>query len=179
MSQWSFENATDAKQTYSHQHTTQLKITNGAEVARSVNIGAELKTLAINMNLSGKTFTDDETSTTPQTRTLTINIPPKTKITFYQRRYEFKIVVYFISDSWGKEWKVGTSGGERCLTKECTMEIISDDFLAKDTELRYTVASGGMQVMAVSPVGLQRYGGVKDRDCLTEKAKRTLHNMNI
>lgn len=116
----------------------------------------------------------------PHTRTLTVNIPPKTKITFYQRRYEFKIVVYFVSDSWGKEWKVGTSGGERCLTKECTMEIMSDDFLAQDTERLYNAAPGIMdKVCTVSQVGLQLYGGVKDRDCLTEKTKRTLYNMNI
>ncbi len=179
MSQWSFENDTDATQTYYHKHKTQLNITSGAEVAKSMNLGAELKTLAIDVNSWRKTFTDHETSTTSRTRSLTVNIPPKTKITFYQRQYEFKVAIYFISDSWSKEWKVGTSeDGKRLLTKECTVEIMSDDFLAKDAGL-YSAAVGSMEVKTVSRVDLHRYGGVKNRDLLPERAKQALHRMNL
>ncbi|OJT15024.1 hypothetical protein TRAPUB_8467 [Trametes pubescens] len=124
-----------------------------------MNLGAELKTLAIDVNSWRKTITDHETSTTSRTRSLTVNIPPKTKIT--------------------KEWKVGTSeDGKRLLTKECTVEIMSDDFLAKDAGL-YSAAVGSMEVKTVSRVGLHRYGGVKNRDLLPERAKQALHRMNL
>lgn len=177
ISQWSMENNTGATQTYSHQHTTQLKITSGMEVTKSVNIGAEFKGLSIGMNSSTKTFTNYET-TTSQTKTLTINIPPRSKVTFYQRRYDFKVTMVFILDAWNQEWMAHFAGDRGFITKECTVQIMSENYLATDTDLcRSTV--GMVEVDAVIRPKYEELTKMRERENLTKRAKRVLHKMGI
>ncbi len=102
---------------------SELKITKGTEVTNSVGIGAEFKGLSLSMNSETKTFSAYE-STDTQTKTITLSVPPKSTLTFYQKKYRFKITMFFILDAWGQEWNVGSQGGYDIKRKECEVEIM-------------------------------------------------------
>ncbi len=119
----SWENLTSAEQTYSLQYTTELKITKGTEVTNSVEIGAKFKGLSMSIDGQTKTFTTYETTGT-LTKTITLSVPPKSTLTFYQKKYRFKITMFFILDAWGQEWNVGSQGGYDIKRKECEVEIM-------------------------------------------------------
>ncbi len=92
----SWENNTSSEQTHFLQYTTGLKVTKGTEVTNSVGIVAEFKGLS--MSIDG------------QTKTITLGVPPKLTLTFYQRKYRFQDKIFFILNAWGYDWIVGSLG---------------------------------------------------------------------
>lgn len=175
--QLSWENNTDAAQTYTYQYTTELKVTKGTEVTVSVGIGAVFKGLSIGIEASTKTFSTYET-TSSQTRTLTVNVPPRKKVTFYQRRYTFTNKMFFILDAWREEWNAGSPGGYDIARKECTVQIMSEDYLTTETEL----TNGAVGTIRVNTVGRANNEGARKtrkRENLTERAKRELSKMGV
>ncbi|KAI0635555.1 hypothetical protein C8Q77DRAFT_1155348 [Trametes polyzona] len=173
----SWDNNTDATQTYSLSYSTALKITSGSEVTNSVGIGAEFKGLSISMDSSIKTFSSTETTDTV-TKTVTVNVPPKKKLTFYQRRYDFRSTMFFILDAWGEEWNAGSEGGYVITRKNCTVQINSEDYLTSETELS-DEATGTMKVKTVSRANLEGGRKTRKRENLTQRAKDALHRMGV
>ncbi|KAK0226320.1 hypothetical protein IW262DRAFT_1294529 [Armillaria fumosa] len=140
----SWENNTSIKQMYSLQYTTRLKVTKGTEVTNSVRIAAKFKGLSMSIDGQIKTFTTYKTTRT-LTRTITLSIPPKLTLTFYQRKYWFKDMMFFILNVWGYDWNVGPLGGYGLMKKECEVEIMSKDYLVMDMLLSDS-ATGTIEV---------------------------------
>ncbi|KAK0195808.1 hypothetical protein F5146DRAFT_1118442 [Armillaria mellea] len=176
VSKVSWENDTSAEQTYSLQYTTELKVTKGTEVTNSVGIGAEFKGLSLSMSSEIKTFSAYETTDT-QTKTITLSVPPKSTLTFYQKKYRFKITMFFILDAWGQEWNVGSQGSYDIKRKECEVEIMSEDYLT--TEGVLDSATGTMEVETVSKVDIVEARHTPKREDLTQWSKDALSKMGI
>jgi len=177
VSKMSWENNTEATQTYSLQYTTQLTVTEGTEVTNSVNVGAEFKGLSMSMDNETKTFSTYETTDT-QTMTITLSIPPKSTLTFYQRKYQFRATMFFVLDAWGEEWNAGSQGGYDITRKECEVEIMSEDYLTTDTPLVDT-ATGSMEVESVARADSEGLRATRKRENLTERAKDSLSKMGV
>ncbi len=91
----SWENNTEAAQAYELQYTTELKVTTGTEVTNSVGIGAVFKGLSMSMDSETKTFTTYEATDT-QSKTISLSVPPKSTLTFYQKKYRFRDTMFFV-----------------------------------------------------------------------------------
>lgn len=177
VSGWSWENNTEAVQAYTYSYTTQLKVTRGAEVTNSVSVGAAFEGLSVSMGTSGKTFSSTET-TTSRTTTLTANIPARTKVTHYQRMYEFRSSIHFVLDAWNEEWNAGSSGGCNIIRKECTVQIMSEDYLTTDSELDSAVV-GSLTVATVPRENREESRRTRMRRNLTKRAKDALSKMGV
>lgn len=176
----SWENNTDATQTYSLKYTTGLKVTVGSEVSASVGMGAAYEGLSISMDISTKVFSSTETTSGVE-KTITLNIPPKSRLTFYQRKYRFRDTMFFVLDAWNEEWNAGSWGGYTITRKECEVEIMSEDYLTTDIVLDSSSA-GTMTVPTVSrsdPSNIEGRRLTRKRENLTEWAKDDLSRMGL
>ncbi|PBK82796.1 hypothetical protein ARMGADRAFT_1019409 [Armillaria gallica] len=173
----SWENNTAAAQTYSLQYTTQLTVTQGTEVINSVGIGAEYKGRSLSMNGETETFSSYETTDT-QTKTVTLSVPPKSMLAFYQRKYRFRDTMFFVLDAWGQEWNAGSQGGYDITRKTCEVEIMSEDYLTTDTAL-VDSATGSMEVKSVSRADAENSRKTRKHENLTERAKKELSKMGV
>ncbi|SJK96818.1 uncharacterized protein ARMOST_00064 [Armillaria ostoyae] len=117
VSRMSWENNTDATQTYSLQYTTGLKVTKGDEVTGSVGIKLKFDGMSINTNM--------------------------------QKKYRFRDTMFFILDTWNEEWNIGSPGGYELTTKECEVEMMSEEYLTTGVAL-WDFAPGTMDVKRVS-----------------------------
>lgn len=90
--------------------------------------------------LKTKTFSTYGTTNT-QTNMIQLRVLIKSTLVFYQKRYQFKIMMFFILDAWGQEWNVGPHGGYGIERKECEVEIMSEDFLTTDRVLDSTTGT--------------------------------------
>ncbi|KAK0226321.1 hypothetical protein IW262DRAFT_1294530 [Armillaria fumosa] len=177
VSKMSWENNTAAPQTYSLQYMTELKVTTGTEVTNSVSIGATFKGLSMSMDSQIKTFTTYET-TDSQTKTITLTVPAKSKLTFYQRKYRFRDTMFFVLDAWNEEWNAGSPGGYNITRKECQVEIMSEDYLTTDTPLLDSTA-GTMEVKSVPRADIESRRKTRKRENLTQRAKNELSKMGV
>ncbi|KAL1940251.1 hypothetical protein VTO73DRAFT_9203 [Trametes versicolor] len=177
MRQVSWENRTDAAQVYEHSYTTELKVTQGTEVTVAVHVGAAFEGLSVGMDASTKTFTTKETTST-DTKTMTITVPPRSTLTFYQRQYTFRATMFFILNAWHQEWNAGSPGGYDIERKTCTVQINSEDYLTTETEL----TNEGVDTMHVDTVARANNESdrlTRKRENLTEWAKQQLSKMGI
>ncbi|KAK0187888.1 hypothetical protein F5146DRAFT_1113084 [Armillaria mellea] len=145
----SWENNTDATQTYSLKYS----ITVGSEVTASVGMGAANEGLSISMDVSTKVFSS---------KTITLNFPPKSRLTFYQGKYRFRDTMFFVLDAWNAEWNAGS--------KECEVEIMSEDYLTTDIILDSSTL-GTMTASTVprsDPSDLEIRRATQKRENLTE-----------
>ncbi|SJK97919.1 uncharacterized protein ARMOST_01175 [Armillaria ostoyae] len=173
----SWENKTSAEQTYSLQYTSELKVTKGTEVTNSVGIVAEFKGLSLSIDGQTKTFMTYETTGT-LTRTITLSVPPKSMLTFYQKKYRFKMTMFFILDAGGQEWNVGTQEGYDIKRKECEVEIMSEDYLVTDTALSDS-ATGTIEVKSVSKADRETARQTRNRKDHTQWSRDALRKMGI
>ncbi|PBK70233.1 hypothetical protein ARMSODRAFT_1036317 [Armillaria solidipes] len=164
VSRMSWENNTDATQTYSLQYTTGLKVTKGDKVTSSVGIKLKFDGMSINTNML--------------TKTITLNVPPKSTLFFYQKKYRFRDTMFFILDEWNEEWNVGSPGGYELTTKECEVEIMSEEYLTTGVAL-WDFAPGVMDVKRVSRADSEDLRRTRKRENLTARAKRELSKMGV
>ncbi|KAJ7914105.1 hypothetical protein B0H13DRAFT_2325694 [Mycena leptocephala] len=94
-----WNNDTDAPQQYQYSYTTGLTITEGREVTNGFDLGASYRGMSIGFSHSTRTFKSTET-TSSQTTTITVNVPPRSQLIFYQQRYDFRDNITFINDAW-------------------------------------------------------------------------------
>ncbi|KAK0421473.1 hypothetical protein EV421DRAFT_1748402 [Armillaria borealis] len=177
VSRMSWENNTNAMQTYSLQYTTGLKVTKGDKVISSVGIKLKFDGMSINMNMQVKIFSTYETTET-KTKTITLNIPPKSTLFFYQKKYWFKDTMFFILDVWDEKWNIGSLGGYEPTTKECEVEIMSEDYLTMDVALK-DFATGMMDVKRVLRADSEGLRRTRKRENLIARTKRELSKMGV
>ena len=70
-----------------------------------------------------------------RTVTTSVNVPPRSRVIFYRKRFRFRKSVFFILDAWGWEWNVGSWGSFEIKRKECDVEIDSEDLATVQAEL--------------------------------------------
>ncbi|KAG7449738.1 uncharacterized protein BT62DRAFT_928471 [Guyanagaster necrorhizus] len=172
----SWENNTSAAQSYALTYTTELKVTKGSEVTTSIKIAGAFRGLSISMGTSVKEFNTYETTNTT-TKTITLNVPAKSTLTFYQRRYRFRDTMFFILDAWNEMWKAGSWGSFKLTKKACVVEIMSEDYLTADAKLDDST-TGTMVVKKVPRATLESSYSARKRENLTDRAKEVLDDID-
>jgi hypothetical protein len=171
----SWNNNTDAQQTYQISYTTSLKITEGSEINAGFNLGASYEGMSIGVNESVKTFKSTETTST-QTTTITVNVAPHSIAVFYQKRYNFRDNTTFINDAWGQEWNAGPWGGyDPLTTKTSYVQIDADEYFTNNAPL--DPGTGSVQCNVVSQA--QKADTTRKRENLTEACKDKLDDMGL
>lgn len=84
--------------------------------------------------------------------------------------------MFFILDAWNEEWNAGSPGGYVIARKECTVQIMGDEYLTTDSELRGT---GSMTVQTVSRANRESARATRKRENLTQRAKNELNKMGV
>ncbi|KAH9981786.1 hypothetical protein BJV74DRAFT_65440 [Russula compacta] len=152
VSRMSCRNDTDATQTYSHSCSTGLRITNGSEVNNGFSLKHKYDGTSVTIEHQQRVFKTTET-TEAKTITITLSVPPRSLLVFYQRRYRFRDTMSFVLDAWGQDWNVGSWGGNGLLMKTCEVEIMGEDYLTVTAELDGT-RTGTIDVQTVDRVSL-------------------------
>lgn len=175
VSNMSWKNDTDAAQTYVHTFTTELKIIQGSEVNNGFSLGATYQGASVSFNHETKTFKSTET-TESRTITITLTVPPRSYLVFYQRRYTFKDSIFFILDAWNQEWNVGSWGGYEFTWKDVDVQIMSEDYATLSADLD-GFTTGTISVTTVAR--LPRAGITRKRENITQRAKDKIASMGV
>jgi hypothetical protein len=123
-------NSTEVEQTYTCSHTTGLTVTNGTEVDDGISIERIFCGATVTTNHEKKVFTTIETSKST-TFTISVRVPPRCCLTFYQRKYRFKNRVSLIHSTSDKLYSIGDGCG-KIAWKECEVEIMSSHYLTQE-----------------------------------------------
>ncbi|KAH9959846.1 hypothetical protein BC827DRAFT_1384581 [Russula dissimulans] len=144
-----WKNNTDATQTFTHTYSTNFKITKGDDVNFGYSVAQTYKGISVTIEGHDKNFDTTE----KRTITVTFNVPPRSRLVFYQKRYRFKDSMTFILNYKNAEWNVGHSNSARgeFARKECEVEIMSEDYATLTGELDGRNA-GTMEVKSIDPV---------------------------
>ncbi|KAF8875193.1 hypothetical protein CPB85DRAFT_1444109 [Mucidula mucida] len=170
-----WNNDTDATQHYEYSYSTGLTITQGSEVTNGFNLGASYEGMSIGVDHSRRTFKTTET-TSSLTTTITVSVPPRSELIFYQKRFEFRDEITFINDAWGQEWNIGPWGGYKPLTtKVSSVNIMAEEYFTKSARL--PEGPGSVTVDSVPSASLA--GWTRKRENVTPSAKDTLTSMRI
>ncbi|KAF8231419.1 hypothetical protein L208DRAFT_63734 [Tricholoma matsutake] len=175
VSRMTWRNDTDTVQQYVVQYKTELTVTNGSEVSKGFSLAAVFKGLSVGFDNQQKTFRTTET-TESKTLTITINVPPRSYVVFYQRRYTFRVKMSFVLDAWSEFWNVGSWGGYAHTTKECSVEIMSEDYATMSSDLD-AITKGTIRVTSVYPAPLGNINRMRE-NC-TEACKKKLVEMGV
>jgi len=135
--------------------------------------GPRTKGASVSFNHETKTFKSTET-TESRTITLTLTVPPRSYLVFYQRRYTFRDTIFFILDAWNQEWNVGSWGGYEFTWKEADVQIMSEDYATLSADLDGST-TGSISVTTVDRV--PRAGITRKRENITQRAKDKIASM--
>ena len=176
VSRMSWKNDTDATQTYTYTYTTGLRITKGKEVNNGFSLGSVYEGLSV-------TIDDQETVVRPaeiaETKpiTITLSVPPRSRLIFYQRRYKFRSSMFFVLDTaWGRFWNICRLDSSDLLRKECEVEIMSEDYATLRAELDGT-RTGTINVDTVNRA--QGADMTKKREECSDRCKEKLAGMLV
>ncbi|KAJ7510770.1 hypothetical protein B0H11DRAFT_1845496 [Mycena galericulata] len=170
-----WKNDTDAPQQYQYSYTTGLTITQGSEVTNGFSLGASYQGMSIGIDHSTRTFKSTETTST-KTTTITVNVPPRSELIFYQKRFDFRDNITFINDAWGQEWNIGPWGGYTPLTTKVTsVNIMAEEYFTRSARL--PEGPGSVTVDTVASASLA--GWTRKRENVTQRAKDALNSMGV
>jgi hypothetical protein len=170
-----WRNDTDAAQQYEVSYTTGLTITQGSEVTNGFSLGASYRGMSIGFEHSTRTFRSTET-TSSQTTTLTVSVPPRSELIFYQRRFDFRDNITFINDAWGQLWNIGPWGGYNPLTTKVTsVNIMAEEYFTRSARL--PEGPGSVTVDTVASASLA--GWTRRRENVTQRARNVLNDMGL
>ncbi|KAJ7506953.1 hypothetical protein B0H11DRAFT_1969634 [Mycena galericulata] len=170
-----WKNDTDATQQYQYSYTTGLTITEGKEVTNGFNLGASYEGMSIGVDHSQRTFKSTETTST-KTTTITVNVPPRSELVFYQKRFDFRDNITFINDAWGQEWNIGPWGGYSPLTTKVTyVNIMAEEYFTRSARLPEGPGSVTVDTVASASIA----GTTRKRENVTQRAKDALSNMGL
>ncbi|KAJ7250157.1 hypothetical protein B0H12DRAFT_1120972, partial [Mycena haematopus] len=165
-----WKNDTDATQQYQYSYTTGLTITQGSEVTNGFSLGASYQGMSIGVDHSTRTFKSTET-TSSMTTTITVNVPPRSELIFYQKRFDFRDNITFINDAWGQEWNIGPWGDYTPLTTKVTsVNIMAEEYFTRSARL--PEGPGSVTVETVASASLA--GWTRKRENVTQRAKDKL-----
>ncbi|PPR07221.1 hypothetical protein CVT24_010164 [Panaeolus cyanescens] len=171
----SWRNDTEAEQQYQYAYSTSLKVTKGTEVQNGIDVKGSYNGMSIGISETRKTFSAIETTET-QTTTITVKVPAKATLTFYQKRYEFHEECTFVNDAWGKEWNAGPWGGYTpLLTLKWDTQIMADEYLTTDQ----TLGSGPGLMTCTSVAPAPKADTTRKRENLTERCKNWLNSFDL
>lgn len=170
----SWENTTGSAQSYAHEFTTELKVTQGSEVTKNgVPLVDSFNGLTMTIDASLKTFSANET-TTPQTKTLTVEAAPGKKVMLYQRRYSFRTEMFFVMDASSVARNVAAPSGDGLSRKTCIVEIMSGDYLVTENALS-DAAPGTVLFKTYPRANKESDRGTVARSGLTTRARNALN----
>jgi hypothetical protein len=170
-----WRNDTDAMQQYQYSYTTGLTITQGSEVTNGFNLGASYQGMSIGVDHSTRTFKSTET-TSSQTTTITVNVPARSELIFYQKRFDFRDNITFINDAWGQEWNIGSWGEYIPFTTRVTsVNIMASEYFTRSARLPEGPGSVTVDTIAAASIA----GRVRKREDVTQRARNMLASMGL
>ncbi|KAJ7874290.1 hypothetical protein B0H13DRAFT_1894622 [Mycena leptocephala] len=170
-----WNNDTDAAQQYQYSYTTGLTITQGSEVTNGFSLGASYQGMSIGIDHSTRTFKSTET-TSSRTTTVTVNVPPRSQLIFYQKRFDFRDSITFINDAWGQEWNIGSWGHYTPLaTRDVVVNIMAEEYFTRSARL--PEGPGWVAVGGVASASLA--GRTRRREDVTSRARNMLASMGV
>ena len=110
-----------------------LVVRTGQETERNFSVGGAFKGLSMNVGGSRREFSERETSRSVSI-TKTVNVEPQATTSFYQKRYNFLVEVWFWQRVPGWEphanhFGIGETGAaSRTIKRTAEIEIFSEDF---------------------------------------------------
>ncbi|KAF8907580.1 hypothetical protein CPB85DRAFT_1436425 [Mucidula mucida] len=153
-----WKNDTDATQQYQYSYTTGLTITQGSEITNGFNLGASYKGMSIGVNHSRHTFKTTKI-TSSATTTITVSVPPRSELMFYQKRFDFCNNITFINNAWGQD----------------LVKIMAEEYFTKSARL----PEGPGSVAVDSVLAALLAGWTRKRENITQRAKDTLTRMGL
>ncbi|KAK0459077.1 uncharacterized protein EV420DRAFT_1479116 [Desarmillaria tabescens] len=144
----SWENTTDTEQTYTLDYVTGPKEAEAADTTESV------------------------------TKTTSLTVPANSTLTFYQKKYRFRDSMFFVLDTSGQEYNVGSPDGSDVLKDEREVEIMSEDYLIVGATLSRSTA-GTMDVPSVVRADVEDGREKQDPKDLPEMVKDVLVKMGL
>ncbi|KAI1127297.1 hypothetical protein F5Y10DRAFT_292909 [Nemania abortiva] len=171
----SWINDTAAEQQYQFSYSTGLTITQGREINNGFSLGASYQGMSVGVEHSTRTFKNTETTST-QTTAISIHVPPKSQLIFYQKRYDFEDNITFINDAWGRQWNIGPWGGyDPLTTKVTTVQIMAEEYYTRSSPL----PEGPGSVHVDSVPAAETAGWNRKRENVTRRAKKQLNDMGL
>lgn len=119
---YSHVNESNDPVTYEEEVTSKHTFKSGASNDLEWKLGVEFHGVSVSGGGASHTFTEEEISKgTKQTHKF--NVPAKSALYVYQKRYSFNSVVWFILDAWGENIRVGHNDNyER-------VEVVAESFV--------------------------------------------------
>ncbi|KAH9960430.1 hypothetical protein BC827DRAFT_1207703 [Russula dissimulans] len=144
-----WKNDTDIKQTFTHTYSTNFMIMYGSEVEEGFSLAEAYRRISVTIEGQEKTFDTTE----KRTFAMTLSVPPRSSLIFYQRRYRFKDSISFhLYDKDLHCFQVSAFGASTTPAGTgCMVEIMSEDYATLTDELDGTGA-GTMNVKTVTQV---------------------------
>jgi len=170
-----WNNQTDADQKYEYYWSTGLTITEGKEVTNGFSLGASYEGMSIGIDHSTRTFKSTETTST-WGETITITVPRRSELIFYQKRFDFADEITFVNDAWGKEWNIGSWGSYTpYTTKKTAVQIMAEEYFTRDGRL----PEGPGTAIADTFQEVLPAGWTRNREDVTSRAKKVLTDMGL
>jgi hypothetical protein len=169
----SWANDTDIVQTYTYTCTTGLAIINGSEVNNGFSLAATYQGASVTIDNQERVFKATETT---ESRTVTVNlsVPPRSILIFYQRRYKFRNLIFFVLHCWNRHLNVGLSQSYKKASKECEVEIMSEDYLTTQAQL------SGTRIIRVNTVeGVQDQDETMELNQCTQRCRDKIWDMRV
>jgi len=173
VSKMTWKNDTDVTQTFTHTYSTDFMIMSGGEVDKGYSLAEAFRRISVTIEGQEKTFHTTER----RTIAMTLSVPPRSSLIFYQKRYRFKDLMSFVlKDDQLQAWKVSMFSYTAYAWKECVVEIMSEDYATLTDELDGTQA-GTINVKTVDP--LQGPSASKGRAECPEQCNTKLAEMLV
>ncbi|KAJ7024643.1 hypothetical protein C8F04DRAFT_1301751 [Mycena alexandri] len=170
-----WNNDTDAPQYKEYEQVTGLTITQGSDVTNGFNLGASYKGMSIGIDHSTRTFKSTETTETWK-EIIKINVPPRSELIFYQKRFDFTDEIYFILDAWGHDHTIGIWGAfTPPTTKVTSVYIMAEEYYTRTGSLPEGPGAATADSVPWVQLPLERL----KRDGTTKRAKNVLADMGL
>ena len=146
------QNDTDSPTKLDISYTTQLKVTEGSETETHFEMGGAFEGLSMSVGGSYKMFHSEETT---KSKTVTFSLPCDAHKTtyFYQKRFVFQPIGWFVLDAWNEQWTVGSQGGYKVSWIREKIQIDSTDTLTTNKEL----SGSGATTITSAPNAMHPY----------------------
>ncbi|PFH48293.1 hypothetical protein AMATHDRAFT_118948, partial [Amanita thiersii Skay4041] len=110
--------------------SSRLMVTRAANVEQNLNLSRVFNNLSITVDGQLKMPMDQG-----MTNGIHLVIPSRSNVYVYQKRYKFKVRVFFLWDAYNQLWNVGMRGGQGVFSRECVFEILAEEYAVMDRKI--------------------------------------------
>jgi hypothetical protein len=161
---------------YKETITSSLTVKRGSEWGVEWGIKGAFKGLEVSVGGSYKQFSEEET-TNSTSHEITANVPPRSRLYLYQKRYRFKTNLWFVLDAWGSEHTVGNWEGPGVAQKQGFIDIDSREYITTSNKLDSD--NEGVCTVSKAATGVREPSNVLQFQKCTSRCQKLLHGRGI